>query len=825
MRQATSIQTYQHDGRVAVALLAGLLLGTAWQLQLPRLWPPAALLACTASAALLLALGMRARGVWRAAGLGAGMLLVGFALAGWRAGEHAGQALPASLEGRDLVLTGWIAAMPQRLDGGQRFAFEVEQASLAGRPAPVRGTVLLGWWYGDGVAGPPEPSPALRAGDRWRLTVRLRAPHGTLNPHGFDQELSLWEQGVHATGSVRTGAGQAPPRHLGTSGRYLVERWRQGVRDAILARVADPARAGVLAALVVGDQRAIERADWDVFRATGVAHLMSISGLHVTMFAWLAAGLLRRAWQRSARLCLAVPAQHAAVIGGVLLAAAYALFSGWGVPAQRTVWMLATVGALRLSGLRWPWPLVWLLAACVVVVFDPWALLQAGFWLSFVAVGVLFASAPTGGAPSIVKGLWPRVGALLREQAVVTIALAPLTLLLFGQLSLVGLPANLVAIPAVTLLVTPLALAGIVLPPLWDVAGAVVALLNTGLVALAQVPGAVWSAATPPLTLALAALAGGVLLVLPAPAVLRAMGLPLLLPVLLWQPPRPAPGQFELLAADVGQGSAVLVRTAGHSLLYDTGPRYGGQSNAGHRVLVPLLRALGERPTRVMISHRDTDHSGGAAPVLAAHPQAQLWASFAMATDAPEATPERRPWVRCEAGQRWDWDGVRFEVLHPEAADYESARLRPNALSCVLRVSAGGRAALLTGDIERPQEQRLLARAAVADIALRADLLLVPHHGSRTSSTEAFIEAVGPKVALVQAGWRNRFGHPVPQVMARYEQRGIGTTTSAACGAALWSSAQPRHVSCERDRVRRYWHHDVEAAMATLAAETADASP
>lgn len=809
-------RTNQPDGPVPFALLSGLLLGTAWQLQQPRLWPGTALLACVVAATLMLALGLRTRGMWRAAGLGAGMLLAGFALAGWRAGEQAGQALAASLEGRDMVLTGAIAAMPQRLDGGQRFAFAVDQASLAGQPAPVRGTVLLGWWHGDGVAGPPEPSPALRAGDRWQFTVRLRAPHGQLNPHGFDQELSLWEQGMHATGSVRTGAGQALPQHLGASGRHRVERWRQAVRDAILARVADPARAGVLAALVVGDQRAIERADWDVFRATGVAHLMSISGLHVTMFAWLAAGLLRRAWQRSPRLCLAVPAQHAALVGGVLLAAAYALFSGWGVPAQRTVWMLATVGALRLSGLRWPWPLVWLLAACVVVLFDPWALLQAGFWLSFVAVGVLFASAPAGGAAAAATGLWPRVAALLREQAVVTIALAPLTLLLFGQLSLVGLPANLVAIPVVTLVVTPLALAGMALAPLWDVAGAVVAVLSAGLSALAQVPGAVWSAATPPLPLAVAAMAGGVLLVLPGPGVLRAMGLPLLLPVLLWQPPRPAPGQFELLAADVGQGTSVLVRTAGHSLLYDAGPRYGGQSNAGHRILVPLLRALGERPARIVISHRDTDHSGGAPPVLAAHPQAQLWASFALHADAPEAEP--RPWVRCEAGQRWDWDGVQFEVLHPEATDYdgEPARLRPNALSCVLRVSAGGRAALLTGDIERRQEQRLLARAAAGALTLRADLLLVPHHGSRTSSTEAFIDAVAPQVALVQAGWRNRFGHPVPQVMQRYERRGIARYLSAACGAASWSSAQPRHVDCERERVRRYWHHDVSAAQAAV---------
>jgi competence protein ComEC len=221
-----------------------------------------------------------------------------------------------------------------------------------------------------------------------------------------------------------------------------------------------------------------------------------------------------------------------------------------------------------------------------------------------------------------------------------------------------------------------------------------------------------------------------------------------------------------------------------------------------------------------MISHRDTDHSGGLAPVLAAHPQAQLWSSFPVTQDAVE--PLSRPWLRCEAGQRWDWDGVRFEVLHPEPADYASARLRPNALSCVLRVSAGGRAALLTGDIERPQELRLLARAAAGELELRADLLLVPHHGSRTSSSESFIEAVAPQVALVQAGWRNRFGHPVPQVMARYQQRGIWHTSSAACGAAQWSSLEPRHVVCERERVRRYWHHDVAAA---LAAEAAGANP
>ena len=226
------------------------------------------------------------------------------------------------------------------------------------------------------------------------MNVRLKAPHGNSNPHGFDYELWLWEQGLQATGYVRAGPSDPPPQRLADTWRHPVERARQDVRDAVFERVADRRTAGLLAALVVGDQNAIDRADWDVFRATGVAHLMSISGLHVTMFAWAAALLVGALWRRSQRLCLAWPAQHAALVGGMLLAAGYALFSGWGVPAQRTIWMLATVGLLRLSGRRWPWPQVWLLACAVVVTVDPWALLQPGFWLSFVAVGVLFATDP-----------------------------------------------------------------------------------------------------------------------------------------------------------------------------------------------------------------------------------------------------------------------------------------------------------------------------------------------------------------------------------------------------------------------------------------------
>jgi competence protein ComEC len=633
------------------------------------------------------------------------------------------------------------------------------------------------------------------------MTVRLKAPHGGRNPHGFDYELWLWEQGVQATGSVRAGARDVAPQRLVDTWQHPVERARQAVRDAIYLQVANRHLAGVIAALVVGDQNAIERADWDLFRATGVAHLMSISGLHVTMFAWLAAAAVGWLWRRSDvlgwRAGEAWPVPQVALAGGILLATGYAVFSGWGVPSQRTIWMLTTVGLLRVSGRQWPWPSVWLLACAVVLAIDPYALLQAGFWLSFVAVGVLFAT-DLGAAHAGVISAKARFGAMLREQWTITLALTPLTLLLFQQVSVVGLLANLLAIPWVTLVVTPLCMLGVLAPPLWQAAALAIDLLGWLLQLLVQVPFATISIATPALWMGVIAILGGILLVLHLPWCWRAMGVPLLLPVLLWQTPRPPIGHFELLAADIGQGNAILVRTARHTLLYDTGPRYGLDSDAGQRVLVPLLRAMGETLDTVVVSHRDSDHSGGAASLLATQPEATLLSSI----EAANPLQAVRAVQRCMAGQSWTWDGVQFDVLHPQSIDYDTAQ-KPNALSCVLRISNGTNTALLVADIEQPQEARLVASHA----ALQADVLLVPHHGSKTSSSPAFLDAVQPRFALVQAGYRNRFGHPAAPVLARYQERGIQVVDSSHCGAATWQSTKASQVRCDRQDDPRYWQH------------------
>ncbi|MDZ5455595.1 DNA internalization-related competence protein ComEC/Rec2 [Azohydromonas lata] len=803
-----------------LALALAWLLGTAWQLQQPRLWAPVVDAALLLGAPLLWlswrwARSSRLVGRWRllfmALALG-GAAALGAANAGLQARARLADALPPALERQAVELTGVVAELPQDSAEGLRFVLAVEGARTPdGAPAAVPSRVSLSW----SRSGPDEPalsSPGveLRAGQRWRLWARLQAPHALLNPHGFDGELWLFERGLRATGSVR--GEPAQPRLLAEGQCCDVERARQSVREAIAAQVSNPRAAGVLAALAVGDQAAIERADWSLYRASGTAHLMAISGLHITMFAWLAAQAVGALWRRSAALCLWLPTPWAARALGVLLAAAYALLAGWGVPSQRTVWMLGCAALLHLLGARWPWPLVLGAAAVVVSALDPWALLQAGFWLSFAAVGLLMVSEPAQPAavarvdidadapPGPARRALALLRGAVRTQLVATVGLAPLTLLLFQQFSVVGLLANLVAIPLVTLAVTPLALLGVLWAPLWSVAAVLLLALNAVLAWLVGLPGAVWITGVAPGWAQWAALLAGVLAVAPLPWRLRLLAVPLLLPVALPPPSRPAPGFFEVVAADVGQGNAVLVRTHASVLVYDSGPRYGPGRDAGERVLVPLLQALGERQVdTLVISHRDMDHAGGAASLLRALPVGELRSSLE-AGHALLAVGVAHQ--RCEAGQRWERDGVRFAVLHPRASDYAVANARPNALSCVLQVTdAAGRRLLLSGDIGAAQEAALVAADAAA---LRSALLLVPHHGSGGSSSPAFLDAVAPEVAIVQAGHHNRFGHPAPDVVQRLRDRGIEMVQTPDCGAWRWRDGQS---SCERLLRPRYWRH------------------
>lgn len=800
----------------AVAL--GWWLGLALQMQEPTLWPMEQSWGVVAGASLGLMLAWRwGRDTFGgcAVALGGMSALLAFALAHALAAQRLADRLAPELEGQEVVVTGVVAEMPRVSPLGSRFAFEVESA-----PPGVPTKLSLGAFVSEAEAQTLSTSSsahAFVAGDRWRLTVKLKQPHGLANPHGFDLELWMFDQGLGATGTVRSGAQRLEPAVA-----HPIERTRQRIRDALLRTVPDRTTAGILAALAIGDQAAIDPEDWDLFRITGVAHLMSISGLHVTMFAWMAAAGIGWVWRKAApgwgSWPLHLNAPTARRWGGWLCATMYAFLAGWGVPAQRTILMIGTVAVLRSLGLRWPQPLIVLNAGWAVTLLDPWALLQPGFWLSFVAVGVLVASDPVSReqppsseaavnpsrVPSWMGAVLDKARGELRTQLIATVGLAPLSMVFFQQISIVGFLANLVAIPWVTLVVTPLTLVGILLPVMWWPAAWATQGLHAILAPMATWPAAQWSAAAAPAWASMAGLLGGVLLIMPVPLRLRCCGLPLCMPLLAPPASHPALGHFEAVAADVGQGTSVLLRTRHHLLVYDTGPQTSSESDAGQRVLAPLLRARGEGQVHLLLlSHRDTDHTGGTGSLLKA---VKVDASLTSLADGHPLRARLPRHQRCEAGQGWEWDGVRFEVIHPRREDYALSR-KSNAMSCVLKVTdAQGRRLLLTGDIESPQELELLSRSAHQ---LSADALLVPHHGSRTSSTAGFLQAVNPQVAIVQAGYRSRFGHPAPDVVARYQSQGIDLIRTDQCGAYTWPQQR-----CERWAQRRYWHWQPPAQAA-----------
>jgi competence protein ComEC len=697
--------------------------------------------------------------------------------------------LAPELEGRDLEVVGVVSSLPAPGERGVRFELEVE-AARGGERLPRK---LLLWWYRSPLQE-DQPAPlagAVHPGERWLFTVRLRRPHGNVNPNGFDYEAWLLERGIGATGYVRQRGEQ---RLLGRrdSASDLVEKAREAVRERFHAALGATPAAGILSALAVGDQRAIAAEDWRLFSRTGVTHLMSISGLHVTMVSGLVAWLISAAWRRVPWLVLRVPARKAAAVAAIVGALGYTLLAGFAVPAQRTFYMV-TVVALALWAGRIASPVRTLaLALGVVLLADPWAPLSAGFWLSFAAVALIFyvVSGWTGREHLVLQ--WGRV------QWAITIGLAPAVLLLFGQISIAGPIANAVAIPVVSVVVTPLALLAAIIPAdfLLSIAAWLVEWLLQFLEICAALPGALWQQHAPPPWTVVLGLAGVAWTLAPRGVPVRACGLALMAPAFCLRPPAPLPGEAWITTFDVGQGLAVMIRTASRTLLYDAGPAFGPDADSGGRIVVPELRALGATGVDLMVlTHEDLDHVGGALTVLESI-QVQSLASSLPQTHALNAlVPAPR---RCYAGESWEWDGVRFSFLHPRQ---DGPAARRNNQSCVLKVDAGGAAMLLTGDIERAAEFSL-----IPDLSLKADVVLVPHHGSRSSSSREFIEAVSPRWAVIPAGYRNRFGHPNPEVLERYRSAGVRIARTDLDGAVhIVLNSQAPLVAGERDRRPRYW--------------------
>lgn len=711
----------------------------------------------------------------------AALVLLGAAVAGGYAwGCRAADArLQAALSGspaaRVLQFEGWISDLPQPTASGARITFDLAPAArAAGLPARVMLAVTAAQRHpGDGLAG----------GACLAISARLQPVHAPLNFAGFDGEGWLWSLGVGATGRLLA---WQPCSRFRAPLLARVEQTREQIRQALLAVLGERSAAGIVVALAVGDQSGVSQSQWTLLWRSGIGHLVSISGVHVTLLASVLRRLGERGWRRVPAACRLWPASHAGAVLGLLAALAYALLAGFAVPARRTLFMLAAGVACATWHCRPDGPRVFWMAVVATLASDPWACLSPSFWLSFAAIGGLIL-ADHGRQPER-----PHWQAELAAQWVSTLTLLPMIALWFGQISLVAPLANLVAIPLVGLVVTPLALAAM-FPGLHGLAIPAERLLECLLQGLDWLAAPDWAAfdvpVPGPLALALAVAAVPVLL-LGRPRLPDAPWAALaLLPLLL--PPNPlTEGSLRVEVVDVGQGLSVLLRTRRHLLVFDTGPRWPG-GDTGARTLVPLLRAEGLGPIdRLVLSHPDADHVGGADSLLAVFPAARVQAGF------------RRSGAQdCVAGERWRWDGVDFTFLYPPgpARAGVDAHERNNH-ACVLRASAGAHAVLLTADIEASAE-RALTLAAGAE-QLRSDVVVVPHHGSRTSSTPALIAASGAQWALISLGWQNRYHHPDPGVVARWQAAGARVLRTDLEGA-LRVDLSPDGVRVESARQMR----------------------
>jgi competence protein ComEC len=727
-----------------------------WSPELPG--PATVLLACCACAAVAALLR-------RPAVLG---LAAGLALAWTDCGARLGDRLDPALEGTTVTLVGTVASVPQDVGEVVRFAFAPRPA--AGVPALVELT-----WY--------EPAWRPRAAQRLEIETRLRRPRGFANPGGNDYEAQLLRKRIGATGYVRA------VRALGWD-------WRDAARAPVLAlrdRIAGALRAqlgarpatGIVAGLSVGLQDALSREQWRDLSRSGTSHLMAISGMHVGMFALVAGWVAARVQRWRQRRGSLGTARNAAVICGSCAALGYGALAGWSVPTQRTAIMIGIVAAALLARRRVAASDALALGAIAVLLLDPLAPLAPGFWLSFCAVAaILFVS----------SGRRLRTTALrsyLDAQWAVTAGLAPVLVASFGNVSLVGVAVNLLAIPLYTLLIVPMVLLGTALLPvplLGPATLAVAAWVIEATWPLIAVPAswswATWSVAgLAPWTWAVL-VAGATAALLPLPPPGRVAGLLMALAACLWRPPMPEPGALRLAMLDVGQGLAAVVQTRHHVLVYDAGPAFRSGSDAGAMAVVPYLRHRGLRRVDLLVaSHDDLDHAGGAGSVAGLMRVERLVASGSALE--PYGAVES-----CRRGVRWRWDGVEFEWLHPARA----ALPKDNDRSCVLLVRAGPHAVLLTGDVERPAERELVASGLLAPV----DILSVPHHGSRTSSTNEFVAATRPRWALVPSGHRNRWGFPKADVVARWEAAGAEVLVGSATGAIEFDVHPDRGVGPPR---------------------------
>ena len=773
------------SGVTAIALLTG---AVAVQM-LPALPPRLVTMTLACAAVSLLIVAPR----WR----WLGFALLGAAWTIWRADLALAQRLPTEFEGRDFVVTGTVRGLPRVQDDSTRFELSIEDARIgqgsieqvsiedaSGRaPLPLRGTLRVSWH---------DDAPTVQPCERWQLHLRLKRPRGIVDPGAFDFERYALEQGIVATGYVREDAAN---RVLGER-LPCVDRLRAHISQGIADTLGPGPAADLLRALAFGDQQAMNDHEWAVARATGIPHLIAISGLHIALFAGFGVLLTRGFWRLVPRLTLRWPAPQIEAIASILCALAYGTIAGLGLPTRRALVMIGVLLAATLArrsrspshGLAF--------ATIVLLAIDPACVLSAGFWLSFVGVAWLMFCL---GARAESRHGWRE---LVHAQGVASIGLLPLTIWFFGQSSLIGPVANLVAVPAICFFILPVTVLGALLQLVVPAAGALLLhLAGWAMQALwwllenmATWPWALRYFPEPSMSTLAFAMLGALWLLAPRGVPLRALGLLLFLPLLVPAGEPLADGEFEVLMLDVGQGLSLVVRTREHVLVYDAGARFPSGFDFGEAAVVPVLHALGvDRVDRLVVSHGDNDHAGGAEAVLAAFP--------ASAVVAGEPERLRLPATQCLAGESWRWNDVGFRFVHP----HPPLSARDNDRCCVLEIRVGESAVVLTGDITSAVESEI----AAALVPVPGHLVLqVPHHGSKTSSAEEFLAALRPQLALVSTGYRNHFHHPSAAVVARYDADDIALLDTAVEGfvrVRFSATALPRVTERGRRDRHPYW--------------------
>ncbi len=699
--------------------------------------------------------------------------------------------LATNLERQDLQVSGCIASLPERIGRRVRFQFDVDQMQYGEIRVDGPSRIRLSWYS--------AKNRRLVAGDCWQLMVRLKRPHGSYNPGGMDYEGWLYRSGIRASGYIRQWDGN---RQIERSQfNSYVHRIRQRIGERI-DQLADQSQQGIalLKALTIGDRSGLTAEQWQTYSKTGTNHLIAISGLHVGIVAGWVFFLGRLFWSRCSWLTLRLPAPVAASVMSLFAASLYAALAGFSLPTQRALIMLSIVLIAKMMRLSVRPSQILATALLVVLLLEPASVLSPGLWLSFVAVGViLFAM---GNRLKIAS--WKQLGGV---QWVVAIGLVPLLLLFFGQLSLISPLVNFIAVPLFTFLLVPLALLVLLLMPLPSLSAPLLQMVTQllawseeGLSYAANLPIASWQSSYLPLWAWLLIFTGVLLLLLPRGLPGRWLGLVFLLPSLLVNPERPQSEAFYFTLLDVGQGLSVVIETKSHTLVYDAGARFSDRFDVGSAIVLPYLQHRGiNKIDLLMISNGDADHAGGAFA---------LFNGIAV-TKIISGEPARLPMLpvqHCEAGKQWQWDGVTFTVLHPQ----QNSHFNGNDLSCVLHITNGAASLLLTGDIEAGAEKWLLATAREM---LNVDIVQVPHHGSKTSSTSAFIDAVSANYAVVSAGYKNRFAFPKAEIQQRWLFSGAAFLNTASSGAIHFRVEPNGKIRGPKERrviQQNYWRDTVK---------------